>query len=75
MTDLFIENRHSYSRVIEREHIKEEGLRVFQDAPGQMHMQVRTCTERQGRMTGLSISRDNAELLIAYLSAWLKSDE
>lgn len=45
-----------------------EGLRVYRDSPYSIHVQVRTRTEKQGRISGLSISRKQALDLAEYLT-------
>lgn len=50
-----------------------EGLRVYRDSPFSIHVQIRTTTPAQGRISGLSINAKDARELAQYLLR--KADE
>lgn len=49
------------------------GLRVYRDTPFSIHVQVRTRTDKRGRVSGLSITADQAREVAEYLLK--KADE
>lgn len=57
MENFFIAKPHCQSHVIERSYVDEPGLRIFKNSPFDVIVQIRTRTEKQGRMSNVYLSR------------------
>jgi hypothetical protein len=77
MNDMFIEKKYAKSVVIDRSNVNTPGLRVYRDSPFTAHVQFRTATGKQARVTGASFTRAECLELAAYLTevAGMMDDE
>jgi len=65
---ILINSKYAYSRVIDKASTQgNKGLRVYRDTPFTIHVQVRTSTDKQGRISGLSVTRQQAIEIAEYL--------
>lgn len=71
---VLIKSKYANSRVIDRGTVLDnEGLRVYRESPTTIHIQIRTTSAAQGRVSGLSITAAQAREVAAYLLR--KADE
>lgn len=75
MTDqVLIKSKYAVSKLVDQTNVLgNEGLRVYRDSPFSIHVQVRTTTRNQGRISGFSLSADEARKVGEYLLK--KADE
>lgn len=74
MEQVLIKSRYAQSHETDICNVLDSvGLRVYRDSPFTIHVQVRTRTEKRGRVSGLSVSAKEAREIAAYLLA--KADE
>lgn len=67
MDECFIPKPYAKSRPIEVEHVREQGLRIYKESPFSAQIQIRTSTGKQGRVTGLNLSKTECEQAASHL--------
>jgi hypothetical protein len=67
--ELFIENEYARSEVLEVGLVQKKGLRCYRNSPSDLIVQLRTATDKQGRMTNIHLEKFEAVKLANHLLA------
>jgi len=65
--EFFVENSYTDSRLIDHDLVKQKGLRAYRNSPGTVRLQLRTATDKQGRISGINLTFTQARELSEFL--------
>ena len=69
MAEFMAVSRYAEDHVVRHENVPETGLRVYRDSPDTITVQVRTRTDKQGRVASVALTWAKARELVEFITA------